>query len=107
MPDRGIAVRSPARRASLGGRGRASRSSPRDAVMRGSCVRLRTRLMLTFAFVAGMIPLILSNGVGAGANPAIGVVLFGGQSMALLLTLIVTPVAYSLFDDALRLRLVG
>jgi HAE1 family hydrophobic/amphiphilic exporter-1 len=72
----------------------------REAILEANRVRLRPILMTTSAIVAGLIPTALGIGAGASQRSAIAVTIIGGQTLCLLLTLLVVPTSYSLVEDA-------
>ncbi|MGO9128891.1 MAG: efflux RND transporter permease subunit [Bryobacteraceae bacterium] len=76
-----------------------------EAILRGCEDRLRPILMTTASLVAGMLPMALGGGAGASSRRSVAIVVIGGQTLCLLLTLLVTPVTYSLFDDLGHLKL--
>jgi HAE1 family hydrophobic/amphiphilic exporter-1 len=71
-----------------------------QAILEANKTRLRPILMTTVVLVAAMIPVALSRGPGSANRATMAVVIVGGQTLCLLITLLIVPVAYSLFDDA-------
>jgi hydrophobic/amphiphilic exporter-1 (mainly G- bacteria), HAE1 family len=70
-----------------------------EAIIQANHVRLRPILMTTISIFAGMLPIAMGKGAGAGSRASMAVTIIGGQALCLLLTLLITPVAYSYFDD--------
>ncbi len=71
----------------------------RQAILEANRVRLRPILMTTFSIVAGLIPTAVGMGAGASQRSAIAVTIIGGQTLCLMLTLLVVPVGYSYVED--------
>jgi HAE1 family hydrophobic/amphiphilic exporter-1 len=69
------------------------------AILQANRVRLRPILMTTMMLVVSMIPIALGTGPGSGGRASMAKIIIGGQLLCLLLTLLVTPISYSLFDD--------
>ena len=76
----------------------------REALIEAGAIRLRPILMTTFALVAGMIPVAIGSGEGAGFRKPLGIAVIGGVITSTLLTLLVIPTVYELLD-AFRARM--
>ena len=70
----------------------------REAILEANQARLRPILMTTITLIAGMTPIALGKGPGAAARASMAKVIIGGQALSLLITLLIVPVAYSLFE---------
>ncbi len=68
-----------------------------DAAIEGAKVRFRPILMTSFAFIAGLIPLVLSHGAGAVGNKTIGSSAMGGMVFGTLFGVLVIPGLYYVF----------
>ncbi len=79
---------------------RASGLARDEAIFKANLVRLRPILMTTVTLIAGMIPIALGQGPGSSSRASMAKVIIGGQALSLVITLLIVPVAYALFDDA-------
>ncbi|UOG77336.1 efflux RND transporter permease subunit (plasmid) [Hymenobacter tibetensis] len=71
--------------------------SVRDAAIEGAKVRFRPILMTSFAFIAGLIPLVLATGAGAIGNRTIGTSALGGMLFGTVFGVIIVPGLYYIF----------
>ena len=69
-----------------------------DALVEAGQARLRPILMTTVAMVVGMLPIAVSTSAGSEAKSGLGMVLIGGLTSSLVLTLVLVPVVYQRFD---------
>ncbi len=73
-----------------------------DAMITAGRLRLRPVLMTAFSTISGMIPVAFSTSDGAEFRNALGLIIIGGLASSTFLTLLVVPVAYTLYDDLLE-----
>lgn len=71
----------------------------REAILEANRIRLRPILMTTFSIIAGLAPTAIAIGTGAATRSAIAITIIGGQTLCLILTLLVVPVGYSYLED--------
>lgn len=72
---------------------------PREAVIRGTALRLRPVLMTASVAILGLVPMLLSTGVGAETQRPLATVVVGGLITSTLLTLVLLPVLYDWMEE--------
>ena len=72
-----------------------------ESAVQASVLRLRAILMTAFAFLLGILPLVIATGAGAASRRSLGTAVFGGMALSTLLTFLLTPVLFVLLE---RLR---
>lgn len=76
----------------------------KDLVLQGTLVRLRPVMMTALVAVFGFIPMMVSTGVGAEVQKPLASVVIGGIISSTLLTLVVLPVLFSVFESKMKGR---
>lgn len=75
-----------------------------DAVMHGAVLRVRPKLMTVSVIIAGLLPVFITDGLGADVMRRIALPMVGGMISTTLLTLIVIPVVYYLWEGRTSIR---
>jgi Cu(I)/Ag(I) efflux system membrane protein CusA/SilA len=83
--------------------GRRTASDLREAIVEGAALRLRPKMMTVITVITGLLPIFWGDGAGASVMRRIAAPMVGGMVSALVLTLLVIPALYSLWQEA-RLR---
>ena len=83
---------------------RESGKSIRDAAMVAARLRLRPILMTSFAFILGVVPLVIATGAGAASRRSLGTAVFGGMNAATLLAVFIVPVLYTTIQHIVERR---
>ncbi len=79
---------------------RRSRGEDRTvAIIKAGPIRIRPIMMTALTTILGLVPMAMGIGEGAELTQSMGVVVIGGLSLSTVLTLIVVPVMYTIFDD--------
>ena len=78
--------------------------SVREAAIEAAHLRLRPILMTSFAFILGVLPLVIASGASSGARRSLGTAVFSGMITATLLAIFVVPVLYVLIESFVERR---
>ena len=70
-----------------------------DAAVRAARIRLRPILMTSFAFILGVVPLVVASGAGEAGRHSVGTTVFGGMIMSTILNLFFIPVLYLVTEE--------